>query len=123
MNLKTETVQRLMEVGYVATGYGFLRQAEAIFAGVQAVRSDSEMPAIGLAVAQLNAGLCEVAVKTLENDALGKNPDSELAQSFLGLALRMAGQNARSEQILKKLAESGKNQEAVAMAKSLLESN
>jgi len=123
VKLKTETVQRLMEIGYVAAGYGFLRQAEAIFTGVQAVRSESEMPAIGLAIAQMNAGLCEVAVKTLEANALGMNPDSELAQSFLGLALKLSGQGARSEQILRNVAQSGKHQEAVAMAKSLLESN
>lgn len=123
MNASTELVQRLMEVGYVAAGNGYSKQAEAIFAGVQAVRPESELPSIGLAVMQLNAGLCEVAVKTLEEEGLKRNPDSELVQSFLGLALKLGGQSARSEQVLQKVIASGSNTQAVELARSLLANN
>lgn len=118
----TELVRTLMEVGYLAIGFGRFADAETIFAGVQAARPESELPAIGRAVVRLNTGRPQDAVKLLSDEALRRNPDSDLAKSFLGLALKQNGENSRSQQLLQEVADRNANAEAVALAKSLLES-
>lgn len=118
----TELVRTLMEVGYVAIGFGRFADAETIFAGVQAARPESELPAIGRAVVRLNSGRPQDAVRLLEGEALKRNPDSDLAKSFLGLALKQTGENSRSRQLLEDVARAGGQTEAVALSKSLLES-
>ena len=73
-----------MEIGYLAIGSGQTAEAETIFSGIVAVRSESELPLIGLGVAQLSAGKAGDAVKTLGERALGMAPESDLVKSFFG---------------------------------------
>lgn len=116
-----ELPQLLMEIGYVATGAGLKPQAEAIFKGVAALRPQSEMPWIGLAVTQLNAGNPQAAQRLLREEALQRAPQSDTAKSFLGLALRQAGHNAESFALLREVADYGTDETARAMARGLLD--
>lgn len=120
MEVNTETVQSLMEIGYVAVGCGYFAEAEAIFAGVQAARPASELPQLGRAMAKLNAGQVNEAISLLRG-ALETNPDSDLAMSFLGLALRKAGLGQASRDVLDQVIRANHQPEAVALARSLLE--
>ena len=120
MEIRTETLKRLMEIGYVAAGSGLYSDAETIFAGIQAVRPDSEMPQIGWAVVRMNAGLHDDATKILRN-VIDQKPESDLTKSFLGLALRLAGMSGQSESILQEVVDANRDETAVAMARSLLD--
>ena len=60
------------------------------------------------------------AASLLEEQALRLSPASELAQGFLGLALRLAGHTGRSQSVLEDLAAKATNPCAGAMARALL---
>ena len=119
MEAKAETVKLLTEIGFMAAAHCRVKEATTIFEGLQAMRPDSEYPAIGLAVAQLSGKHFDQAIKLLRENALAKNPDSADAKSFLGLALKMAGRTSESETPLKEAVASG-NGAAKAMAETLL---
>ena len=120
MEIETNTVQLLMETGYLAGGYGFYKESEDIFEGIQSIRPDSELPIIGLAVTKMNAGKNEEAARILWERALKINPESDLAKSFLGLALKLAGLQTESEAVLKEVTDDGKNEAAIKLAQALL---
>jgi predicted Zn-dependent protease len=119
VEVRSELVQQLMEIGYLASGGGMPSEAATVFAAVEAVRPTSELPLIGAAVARLNARRADEAIALLRQ-ALAKNPDSEYAAAFLGLALKQAGMSQASEDILRQVVSSGKCEQAVGLAKSLL---
>ncbi|HVJ69774.1 MAG TPA: HrpB1 family type III secretion system apparatus protein [Caulifigura sp.] len=119
MNVPTSLVQQLMEVGYLATGGGMAGEASTIFAAVEAVRPESELPLVGHGVTHLNAGKTNEGIAVLRK-ALEKNPDSEFAATFLGLALVQAGLSQAAEHILKQVVVSGKDPRAVELSRSLL---
>lgn len=121
MQANTETVQTLLEVAFLAAGTGQLSHVQAICAGLEVVRPESEMPAVALATAQMSAGRHLEAVKLLQG-AVEKNPESDLAMSFLGLALKMSGLHDASRSVAQQVIDADNNAEAVALAKSLLES-
>jgi Flp pilus assembly protein TadD len=119
--VSTESVRRLLEIGYVAAGNGWFAEAETIFAAIAAVRPESSAPAIGRAVSALNRGAGADAVSLLDHE-LKVRPDEPLTRAFLGLALRRAGRRAESDRVLESLQDSA---DAVAanMARSLLAPN
>ena len=122
MELSTPTVQRLMEVGLLAAGNHMDADANKIFAAIAAVRPESEMPLIGRAIARLNKGNFGEAINLL-GEAVEKNPESEMAMTFLGMALKVSGMTAASEDALNQVVQSGNNEAAVELAKSLLTPN
>ncbi|MCA8998285.1 MAG: hypothetical protein KDA80_14900 [Planctomycetaceae bacterium] len=122
LEIPTQTVQQLMEVAYVASGAGMLRDSEIIFQGVQAACPESVMPQIGRAVNLLNAGRPEEATQLLRA-ALDSFPESELAMSFLGLALRQAGFAQAMQSVCEQVVALGQDQEALALAQSLLDAS
>ena len=119
MEIETRLIQRLMEAGYLAGGYGYFNESMRIFEGIKAVRPDSELPLIGMAVSAMNAGKNHEAIKILWEQALKLNPDSDLAKSFLGLALKLSGLNAESQIMLKEVINGGKNEAAIKLAQAL----
>jgi hypothetical protein len=120
MEIETELLQLLMEAGYLAGGYGYFKESRRIFDGIAAVRPDSELPFIGMAVSSMNAGNNHEAIKILWEKALKTNPESDLAKSFLGLSLKLSGLNNESQTILQEVIDSRKNEVAVKMAQSLM---
>jgi Flp pilus assembly protein TadD len=121
MQIEKELLQILMESGYLAGGYGFFAEAEVIFKGIMAARPESEYPLIGLAVSKMNAGKNDEAVKILHKQALKLNPESDLARSFIGLALKLGGLNDESLTVLGEVVAAGRDETAVKMARSLME--
>ncbi|CAM2005070.1 tetratricopeptide repeat protein [Acanthopleuribacter pedis] len=120
MEIPQQSVQDLMEVGYLAGGYGYFKDAIAIFEGLSAVRPDSEYPHIGLAMTHLGMKQTEDAVRILRDNALPKNPENPLTKAFLGLALMQAGLNGESESVLNQVIDDNQNETAVELARNLL---
>ncbi|MBF0103127.1 MAG: hypothetical protein HQK77_19685 [Desulfobacterales bacterium] len=123
MTITSELLQLLMEIGYLAGGYGLLNDSETIFEAIKSVRPESEYPLIGLAVTKMNANNNEDAIAILKNQALKVNPQSDLARSFLGLALKHAGYGSESQSVLQEVLNSGKDAVAVKMAQAILDGN
>jgi predicted Zn-dependent protease len=120
VQVDTETVRLLTEIGFMAMSRGKQREAEAIFAGVQAVRPKSETPAIGLALTRIGARKLDEAIRILRDDALARNPDSAEAKCYLGMALKLAGRASEADKVLREAAGAATG-ETKARAKSLLQ--
>lgn len=118
MQATTEQVQRLMETALVAAGAGLQDNAEDIFTGIQAVRPESELPAVGRAFGLMSAGRLPDSVLLLEQTA-SRHPDSELALSFLGAALKLSGRNQAAQDVLRRVAGAGTNAAAVNLAAAM----
>ena len=117
----TELVRILMDVGFVATGSGRHEQAKIIFKGLAAVRPESELPWIGLAVVLMNTGNPDEAALLLRDKGLQINPGSCLARSFLGLAHKLSGHGAEAERVLNSVvADCPDRESSAAMARALL---
>jgi predicted Zn-dependent protease len=118
MKVPAEAVRTLMELGVAAAGAGLARQALAIFDGLEAVRPDSEGPAIGVALIHMNNNQPEEAIKKIRDGALVRNPGSLEAKMILGLALKLAGRNSECNNIINELTASG-DEKAKTFAQNL----
>lgn len=95
-------------------------ESEEIFNAIHAIRPESELPLIGLAVTKMNKNQAGEAARVLWDKALKINPESDLAKSFLGLALKLSGMNNESRTVLEEVLQSGQDPQATDIAKSLL---
>jgi hypothetical protein len=117
--VRSEWLQLLMSVGYVACGQGRPSQAAVIFEGIAAVRPDSELPLIGLAMAQINLGKLMPAADTLLKRATKLNPGNQLVKALAAMTLRMAGLIDESDQILDAVIADGTDGCAIDLARNL----
>ncbi|MCG8650824.1 MAG: HrpB1 family type III secretion system apparatus protein [Pirellulales bacterium] len=122
MKINTETVQRLLEVGLMAAGWGQASESETILRGVQAARPESELPLVAQAVRCMTVCQEREAIALLES-ALEKNPKSEFAMSMLAFTLHRCGLNQASRNAAQQVVDAGGNSEPTALAKAILETN
>ncbi|MDR2667660.1 MAG: hypothetical protein LBB38_01280 [Puniceicoccales bacterium] len=119
VEVRSEWLQLLMSVGYVACGQGRPSQSAIIFDGIAAVRPDSELPLIGLAMAQINLGKIALAGDTLLKRAAKLNPGSQLVRAFAAMALRMAGIVEESDRLIDAVIADGTDHCATELARNL----
>ncbi|MCP3877878.1 MAG: hypothetical protein GY701_05715 [Sulfitobacter sp.] len=120
MKLEDDQVKLLAELAFVAGGYGMLAQSDAITAGLEKARPDSERPHIIRAVARLNLQDIAGAERILRDEALKINPDSGMAKAHLGLALHMDGRKGERDRVLNEVISAADDEDAVALAKQLV---
>lgn len=118
--LPAETIQFLMQLGFKACGRGFYRESMKLFRGIAAVRPYSDLPHLAMAIASMNIGLFKQAIAILLNKALVLNPENQLSQAFLGMALCYKGEEDVGREILRNVVREGTDQEATNLAKNLL---
>jgi hypothetical protein len=111
----------LAEIGFVATACGLWSHAEAIFAGVRAVRPNSEFPVISQALARMTVGDDVKAIYLLRENALKINPDNALAKSFLCLALKRSGNAEEAHPLIESIIQQNKDSRAVEIARIVQE--
>ena len=98
--LEADDARFLAEVGMLAAGRGDVPHADAIFDALRRLRPQRAYPLVGLAVARLNAGHAEDAVRLLETVALSDPEEHAVVRAWYGLALQLAGRNAESARVL-----------------------
>ena len=114
-------LQLMMEIGFLAAGYGYFQEADVIFEGLKELCQESSSPSIGLAFSKMCRNEFDDAINILENEAK-KSPDNkDLIEAYLALALRLAGQSKRAKTIAQNLVEKGNQEAAINMAKAILE--
>jgi hypothetical protein len=118
--IPSDLLQILAEAGYLAAGCGWQQRVETIFAGIIAVRPESEFPWIGYAIAKISMGQLSEAFEILTKRALVINPGSDLAKAFLGLILGRVGSHKISEHLLDQIVDANQTPEAVQLAKEIL---
>jgi hypothetical protein len=100
-----QDLQLLQDLAFVAAGRGAVADTDAIASGLQALRPNLAGPAIAQALARLNAGRADEAVQCLSGELPGADGHEQaLQQSFLGLALQLAGRAAESQRVLQAVA-------------------
>ncbi|MCX5772423.1 MAG: tetratricopeptide repeat protein [Candidatus Hydrogenedentes bacterium] len=119
MDLSTDHVRLLAELGLIAVGEGRLEEAAAITDAVAAYRPNEVAVYVARALIELRRGKPEDAVRLLESDALANHPGNPMLQTFLGMALMAAGYGARARGILETMALQQTDMKAAALAQSL----
>ncbi|MBW2067585.1 MAG: hypothetical protein JRI31_01710 [Deltaproteobacteria bacterium] len=121
--LDRSLLQLMMEIGFLATGYGLFDDAEKIFTGLKQVCPESCSPSIGLAFSKMSKGNMEEAIVLLESELENqeKGKDAELVRAYLALALKLAGRSERAKSLAEELIKEGTQESAVNMAKAILE--
>ncbi len=118
--LEADDARCLAEVGFLAAGRGDVTRADAIFNALRALRPGRAYPWLGLAVARLNAGRADEAVRLLEQGEASAAAERGLLSAWRGLALQLAGRNAESVRLLQACANADAGGEGPALARSLL---
>ena len=118
--ITSEHVRTLTEIGMLAAGHGRTEEAVAIFESLRILRPQRAFPYVGLALASLNSGKPEEAVRVLEREGLAACPGDADIRAFLGLALRLAQRPAESDRVLGELVRDQPDAQAAQLARSLL---
>ena len=107
MNVSTELLQLLSEVGYMACFRGDNERSQVIMNGVDAVGENQSPIKMGLAITKIYAGDIDNAITILRDDVLAKEPDHMSAKCFLGIALNLKGDQSQAIGLFKEVAAKG----------------
>ena len=102
--LEADDARFLTEIGMLAAGRGDVPHADAIFEALRRLRPQRAYPLVGLAVARLNAGQAEEAVRLLESVVLTDPEEHAVVRAWCGLALQLAGRSTESRKVLNEAA-------------------
>jgi len=114
MAVSPESVKLLTEVGFAAASAGLSKEALAIFAGIKAVRPESEASAVGAAMAHLGRGSFREAVDILREEALVRSGRRSDVLFMLALALKLDGRAAEFDTTVNELRARASKGDAVA---------
>lgn len=114
MTVSPDSVKLLTEVGFAAASAGLSSEAIAIFAGIKAVRPDSEASAVGAAMAHLGRGSFGEAVDILRNEALVRSGRRSDVLFMLALSLKLDGRAAEFDATVSELRARASGGDAVA---------
>lgn len=111
MNVSTELLQLLSEVGYMACFRGDNDNSQIIMDGVDAVGEEQAPIKMGVAISKIYAGDLDNAISILRDDVLAKEPDHMSAKCFLGIALNLKGEQSQATVLFQEVAEKGSSDE------------
>lgn len=103
LDLESDDVRLLADLGYMAVSHGLDVHAQAIFLGLRAVRPELEAAPVGLALVHLLRDEVEAAIKLLREAGPG-----DAARTFLGIALARHGDLEEARRLLSDVATSAK---------------
>lgn len=103
--LESEDVRLLTQIGFIASARADVPRAQLIFDAVLHARPERSMGYLGIAIAQLNAGLSHEAVNTLQKAAMPPGEEADMIGAFLGLALQMDARTSDSIRMLRQVAD------------------
>lgn len=107
MNISSDVIQLLSQVGYLACLKGDVVNGQMIMDSVE-MNSDSHPSAmIGVAISRIYAGQYVEAATTLRNKVLSIEPDNITAKTFLGIALSESGETAEAFTLFQEIAAIG----------------
>ena len=121
MNVDSDLLKLLMEIGFIATNTGRLGEAETIFGGLTKVRPSSGYPRIGLGCVAMGRGDFSKAANILRSTPTQEKKERDLCQGFLGMALKLGGYEDEYRSVLNQLIADGENEVAIRMAEKLME--
>jgi hypothetical protein len=87
-----DVLERLTEVGFLASECCLHASAEAIFASLATIRPNNPSPLIASATVRARRGEVDAAVEQLRG-VIERHPDSEMAKAVLGMVLVSSGRH------------------------------
>lgn len=111
MNVSTELLQTLAQIGYMACFQGNVEKGQIIMDGVDANCDGQPAAKIGVAIARIYGGRHQEAINILKDQVLVQDPDNTTAMCFLGMALADSGQKEASTTYFEQLVEKGNDDE------------
>lgn len=127
--LDSDEIRMLTEIGFLATGNGYVDHALRIFNALRLVRPQRAFPVIGLAITLMNARKTEQAVQLLESVSLSCPSEQLQRNVWLGFALQQSDHQNAGRQLLQSVltqtdsAEINTDTQHVALAQALLDQN
>jgi hypothetical protein len=100
METKGDLLGKLARTGSLAPFFGFIKQAQTIFIGIDGVRPRNLDVLTNLAIIKINAGYAKEAIEIFQNQVLNVEPENWTAKCFLGLALKQVDHNHQGNQVL-----------------------
>lgn len=89
-------LQRIAEIGFLASEYGFHEKAEQIISGLALAKPGSPSPSVSIAIVHARSGRLQDAITGL-SEAVGRFPGSEMVKAMLGAFLVEAKQDGALE--------------------------
>ncbi len=121
MDIDDDLVRVLAELAAIAGARGLDAQGDALVSALSEVRPTRAEPFLLQALARLGAGQAQEAESLLRERALTINPDSAMAQAYLGLTLHVQGRIDERDRVLHiALASSDPDEDARELARTLL---
>jgi tetratricopeptide (TPR) repeat protein len=118
--IPSELLQLLAEIGYVGVNNGFFKESQAIFDAVVKARPDSLDALLAQGIGHIFSGQIANGSKILFK-VLEKNPENELAKSFLAIAFKMTHVDSHAVAAAESVVKYGENPSAKQLAQALLD--
>lgn len=91
MDISTELIQLLSQVGYLACFNGDVESGQRIMDSVELNCQGQPAALVGVAISRIYAGQYVEAIKILKESVVNEDPDNMTAKCFLGMALSESG--------------------------------
>lgn len=121
MLLERETARLLGKIAFLGLWQGRFKESEAIFRALEQMDMSRIGPLLGQGMALAHQGRYDEAATMLRSRALALDPEDDHARAWYGLVLHKGGHDDQARPELERVAASGKAEDAVALAKGILE--
>jgi tetratricopeptide (TPR) repeat protein len=115
-----ELLQLLAEIGYVGVNNGFFKESQVIFDAIVKARPDSLDALLAQGIGRIFSGQIANGSKILFK-VLEKNPENELAKSFLAVAFKMTNVDSHAIAAAESVVKYGENPSAQQLAQAILD--
>lgn len=113
--------QALMRIGFLASDNANFSVADKIFLALSQSKPEKEGPVLALAYNAILEGHFEKAIEILKNKALKINPGSEMANTYMGMALGCLGKKEEADKLLQEVIQKGTEPASMNLAKRMQE--
>ena len=107
MEINTDMIQLLSQVGYLACFNGDIDKGQLIMDSVEEYCSGQSAALVGVAISRIYAGQYTDAIRILKESVLVLEPDNMTAKCFLGMALSESGTTDEAIDLFNEIIEKG----------------
>jgi len=107
MEISTEMIQLLSQVGYLACFNGEVEKGQLIMDSVEENCKGQSAALVGVAISRIYAGQYTDAIRILKDGVLVHEPDNMTAKCFLGMALSESGEVDEAIDLFKEIIDKG----------------
>lgn len=107
MEISTEMIQLMSQVGYLACFNGDVERGQLIMDSVEKNCQGQSAALVGVAISRIYGGAYEDAIRILKESVLTADPENMTAKCFLGMALCESGSTDEAVGLFNEIIEKG----------------